>query len=403
MSFGVYEWLKNYISIHRIISRSEHFFCLKYTDSLSLLTNLKVLYIHSLESNDQFKSLAEACPLLEVFECADGVTDVGLEHLCSLQKLKCVYVGRMKNRNRTLGGRLKNVLMNRSLTPFGIASFLKNCRNRIQRLKELHSHDRVMVDAVNSLSFENHVIPSLKHLECRDTDFMTPILPVALTVFPSVECLYWHLGEGENFQNRLEMIIKFRKMFHVNMTVTHLKVIVFESCYMNQNEINEMLQFINIVFPKVISLEFVVRSDGSKSNIESSLIFPLIQNLYFRSTFAMSAFLFPGNCIKVFHIYNHKLFTNRRYNKYVKNLTEVEEINYSRYEVLSVDTAKDIIDNIIKFLPCLRVFKFRCLITKYNVVRLLFLLRNTSRINFIIDTCPPKLGRWDILNKYMFL
>ena len=348
LQINLFSWLsnENYIK-KKDLSRIEDFSCLlNNVECLSLLPKLKILYVGDRCEDDKIRRFTEACPLLEFFYCHTRITDVGLEYLSSLTKLKFVRVSNRSDRDSLLSGR-------------GIAEFLIKCKTRIQGFR---CPINLMADAVQFIAFTKYdTVPSIRHLSYRGS-LIKSSLPDALQIFPAVDRLNLVLRHQKHFTD-------FEKLLSFTPTVTHMNITLDS---IRADTMYQQLRSIRIVFPRLISLNLVTKPEGELAPnimnwlniIDPWLAFPPITGLKLDCSlmydsnemeYIWSAFMFPGNNIKVLHLTHSQLFTDVRWKQYVYNLAEVKELQLQT----EVQDFK-FVENIVKCLPSLLLFINYC-------------------------------------------
>ena len=309
--------------------------CHYILDCVSMFPNLKVLKLRHCRSNDELRCVSRECPLLEKVKCQNGVTDIGLEYLGDLTKLKDLSV------------------RGKHLTTAGIVSFLKKTRT-VMELFECSFNK--LSDAVDDLASQNDVLPSMKYFGCQLSKLAT-----TLKVFPFIKSLIVRISE----ESIDDDFIKLQHAIKTNETVKHLRIYGWiYSMYLGGSVSYNLLRSFNIIFPQLTSLDFCFREDGElisyyDAEADSSASIPFFRSvtrLNFEcdiTTGLLRTCMYPGNNIKHLKICDVHLFQHDEFRPYLRHLTLLEEIHLYCYHFCCVE----LIDHIVKLLPNLRVFR----------------------------------------------
>ena len=314
--------------------------CDNYLDCAKMFSNLKVLEIgwkdvfqDPVRSDYELICVSRECPLLEKVKCHNAVTDIGLEYLGNLTKLKDLTMRRQC-----------------SITAMGIVSFLKKSKTVLELFECYPMED--LFDANLILASENEVLPSMKYFNCKLSKLAT------VKIFPYIRSLV------VDFDDSIDDFIEVQHTMKNNTTVKHLNI---DGWYIGGSDAYNLLRSLNIIFTQITSLTFGFLEDGElisylDAEVESS---SSATTPFFRSVICLNidrgittgmlrTCMFPGNNIKHLRVWYTQLFERAEFRPYLRHLTEVVQIHLD-FDGSNVDCK--LIDSIVKLLPSLRVFK----------------------------------------------
>ena len=315
--------------------------CDNYLDCASMFSNLKVFEIglkdvfqYPVRSDNELICVSRECPLLEKVKCHSAVTDIGLEYLGNLTKLKDLTMRRQC-----------------SITAIGIVSFKKKSKTVLE-LFECFPME-VLCDAVDVLASQNVVLPYRKYFDCELSKLAT-----LLEVFPYIRSLVVRRW-GESIDD----LIKLQDTIKSNKTVKHLNI--YGGFLEGSDAYFNLLCSFNIIFPQITSLTLNVVGElisyfdpeVDSSSSASTPFFCSVTRLNIdcdTTTGMLRTCMFPGNNIKHLRVRDERLFEHAEFRPYLRHLTEVVELQLN-CSFCSVDC--EFIDRIVKLLPSLRVFR----------------------------------------------
>ena len=332
------------------------YFCMKgIPRQISLFSNLKVLQLDDCRSDDELRCVSQECPLLEKVTCLYGVTDIGLEYLGDLTKLKDL-----------------NVSGQHSITAAGIISFFEKSRTVLELFEFSSVH--ILYDAVNDLASQNEVIPSMKYFECRLSD-----LANVLKVFPFIKSLIVNTNKI-SINDFIKLQHDFNFKLENNQIVKQLKI---SGCF-KTSDAYRLLRLLNVILPQITSIFFDLKLKGQVPNDSlfsaATSFFWFATHLQFGcyiSTCLLRTCMYPGNNVKFLKVRNGELFKDDDLRPYLRHLTELEEIYLNFYNE-KVDC--EYINLIVKLLPNLRVIRIDlfCIYPK-ELIRMRFMCSSNNR------------------------
>ena len=236
--------------------------CNYYLNCASMFPNLKVIQFRCASDND-LRCVSRECPLLEKVTCRGGVTDIGLDYLGDLTKIKDLNV------------------RNQHLTVAGIVSFLKKSKTVL----ELFEYDQMypqsdLCDAVDVLDSQNEVFPNMKYFECNKLSKLATVLKV----FPYLRSLVVKI-HGEPIDD----FIKLQDTIKNNMTVKHLNI--YGMRYIEGSDAYNLLRSLNRIFPQITSL--------AKSFVEDGELISYLDAEVDSSSSASSPFFRSVTCLNI--------------------------------------------------------------------------------------------------------
>ena len=308
--------------------------CHYYLDCFSMFSNLKVLKLGQYRSDDEPRCLSRECPLLEKLTWYGGFTDIGLDYLGDLTKLKELSVCGL------------------DLTTAGAYSFLKKSRTVL----ELFKHSR-LYDAVDVLASQNEVLNSMKYFECPPSKLAT-----ALKVFPCIKSLILNIS-----YESIDDFIKLQHTIKTNYTVKHLHIYWSRQRGLSESsDAYNHSRSLSIIFPQITSLTFRSEEDYElfsyvDAEVDLSLgastpLFRSVTRLYLKDGFTtgmLQTWFHPGNNVKYLEIWDTETFRYVDFEAYLPHLTELVEICLKNYKIWDCK----LINRIVKLFPNLSVFR----------------------------------------------
>ena len=326
--------------------------CSNNLDCASIFSNLKALQLGDCNSDDKLRCVSRECPLLEKVKCCGRFTDIGLDYLGDLSKLKDLSVSGQR------------------LTAAGMVSYLKKSRAVLELFACIST--RNLCDAVDLLASQNEVLPNIEYFECNKLSK----LATAFKVFPCIRSLIVYIRhESSKDFNKLQNSIKN------NETAKHLNILAVR--YHGRSVSYDILRSLNIIFPQITSLTFsfniffgyqsfdgesisyldaTVDSSSSEEESGETLLTPFFQSVinldigYDITTGMLRTCMHPASNIKYLRVRDARMFELAEFRLYLRHLTELEEIHLSCCYLFNI-VDYEFIDRFVKLLPSLRVFR----------------------------------------------